>query len=67
MWSVLYPLIPIRTGFILNDANIQIISGQTKHHSKQLWITTHLPCDLTFHSLFDSPIFENPDATKMIF
>jgi len=39
------------TGWRINVINIQIISGLTKHHSKQLWKTVPVVNVLTIHSL----------------
>jgi len=39
------------TGWRINVVNIQIISGLTKHHSKQLWKTVYVVNVLTIHSL----------------
>jgi len=41
---------PVCCGIIPNVANIQIISGQTKHHSKQVWISGEAVNVLTFRS-----------------
>jgi len=39
------------TGWRINVVNIQIISGLTKHHSKQLWKTVYVVNVLTIHSI----------------
>jgi putative oxidoreductase len=46
---ILHEVDPLNRWWI-NDANIQIISGQTKHHSKQVWISAYMDDLLTFRS-----------------